>query len=340
MKFPILLLSLAAIQIARADTYRVTNLNDAGPGSLRFAVASAQGPREIVFDAEGVIELQSPLLINKPNLTITGNNTTISGWTVTVQKTHHVTIRSMRFRPGDRNCPAMQGDALSIDRAQDILIDHVSASWSIDEVLSVSHSDRVTVQWSIIAESLNESCHVKGAHGYGSLIRYGEGQVTFHHNLFAHNRSRNPRVGDNIRFHFANNVIYNYGAKGGQATYTGPAEEGSPRINYIHNFTLAGPSTDPKRRDRTFEGGSKNTQLFQVGNYLNSQPATAAAFVGEYTLVEQRFAFDTEAVESAPEAFTSVLQGAGAGPRRDAVDARIVEEVRTRQGSIRNQPPK
>ena len=102
----------------------------------------------------------------------------------------------MRFRPGDIG--GEEVDALNVaGDSHHVLIDHVSASWAVDETLSASGAIHdVTIQWSIIAEGLNHSVHAKGAHGYGSLVR-AAGGVTLHHNLWAHNDSRNPRLGDN-----------------------------------------------------------------------------------------------------------------------------------------------
>ncbi|MEO6390933.1 MAG: pectinesterase family protein [Pyrinomonadaceae bacterium] len=144
------------------DVYHVTNLNDSGAGSLRNGIQSATGPRTIVFDLAGTIYLDSQLIINKPFLTLAGQTApgdgiTVAGFTSVVNNTQHVVIRYMRFRGGDIRCPAMQGDALWVDNSKDVIIDHVSASWSIDESLSVTDSDRVTVQWSMITESLNLS---------------------------------------------------------------------------------------------------------------------------------------------------------------------------------------
>ena len=116
-------------------------------------------------------------------------------------------VRYLRFRAGDINCPEFQGDSLGVVASRDVIIDHVSASWSIDETLSVTRSDRVTVQWSIIAESLDSACHLEGRHGFGSLLRWGDGGLSFHHNLYAHHASRNPRIGDDLGVDFVNNVV-------------------------------------------------------------------------------------------------------------------------------------
>ncbi len=331
------------------DVYRVTNLSDSGPGSLRFGVQSATGPRTIIFDVSGTIFLKSTLPINKPFLTLAGqtapgDGVTIAGFTTLVSNTHDVIVRYMRFRPGDIGCPAMQGDSLSVDKSTDVLIDHVSASWSIDEALSVTGSDRVTVQWSIIGESLNQSCHEKGEHGYGSLIRYGAGNVTFHHNLYVHNHSRNPRVGDGILLDFVNNVIYNYGAHGGEATYSGPADEGVTKVNYIGNYTIAGPSTDASRRARTFLGGSTNTHIYQSGNLIDGNLNVLrdgtdtgwGMFGGQYSREAARFDAATVTTTDATAAYRKVLDSAGASLVRDSVDKRLIAEVQSDTGRVVN----
>jgi len=160
------------------DVYHVTNLNDSGPGSLRFGIQNATGPRTIVFDVSGTIFNQSRLNINKPFLTLAGQTApgdgiTVAGWTTSVNSTHDVIVRYMRFRPGDVNCPNYQDDGFDVDKSTNVIADHVSASWSVDETLSVTESSNVTIQWAFITESMKNSCHVKGAHGYGSLPASG-----------------------------------------------------------------------------------------------------------------------------------------------------------------------
>lgn len=317
------------------DVYRVTNLNDAGPGSLRFGIQSATGPRTIVFAVGGLIRLQSRLSINRSFLTIAGQTApgggiTIAGWPTVISGARHVVLRYLRFRMGDVNCPAVQDDALWVDRSSDVIIDHVSASWSVDETLSVTDATRVSVQWSFITESLRNSCHEKGAHGYGSLIRFGDGLVSFHHNLFAHHDSRNPRVGDNIGLDFVNNVIYNWGGTSG---YSGAEEEGRTRVNLTANAYLAGPST--AARPRIFNGGSVNTAIYQESNRLNGVDPEWAGVSGAYTRREDA-RFDLAQVETAETgaALEQVLTRGGASLVRDAVDERIVREVRTRAGKL------
>lgn len=329
------------------DTYQVTSLEDGGPGSLRYGIETADGPRIIVFDVEGTIELDSRLAVDKPYLTLAGETApgegiTITGWTTSIANTHDVIIRYLRFRPGDANCPAFQDDALNVVRSTDVLIDHVSTSWSVDETLSVTHSDRVTVQWSIIAESLRDSCHEKGPHGYASLIRWNGG-VTFHHNLFAHHDSRVPRVGDDTRLDFVNNVVYDWGARPG---YSGPADEGTTRVNYVGNYAIAGPSTAPPTRSRIFIAGSPTTRVYQSGNKVDANvngvhdgvDTAFSMFAGDYGTEPTRFDAPPIVTDTADVAYDRVLAEAGASLARDAVDARIVDEVRTEAGRIIDTP--
>ena len=323
------------------DVYHVTNLNDSGAGSLREGVRTAAGPRTIVFDVAGTINLSTRLNINKSYLTIAGQTAPGDGVTVaghsTVISGNNVVIRYLRFRVGDQNCPVIQDDALWVDKTSEVILDHVSASWSVDETLSVTESSNVTVQWSFITESMRNSCHEKGAHGYGSLIRFSSGQVTYHHNLYAHHDSRNPRVGDNVGFDFVNNVIYNWG---GESGYSGTADEGTTRINYVGNYLVAGPQTTSSKL-RAFNGGSTNTQIYQSNNFLDGDKDGRrdgadngwTMFIGSYTKREPaRFDFAQVTTTDAPTAYERVLTTAGSSLRRDSVDTRVAGEVRAEGG--------
>ncbi len=342
------------------DTYHVTNLNDTGAGSLRNGITTATGARTIVFDVAGTINLNSRLVINKSFLTIAGQTApgdgiTIAGWTTNVTNAQHVIIRYLRFRAGDIRCGSgMEGDSLWVDNSKDVMIDHVSASWSIDESLSVTDSDRVSVQWSFITESLNLSCHPEGRHGYGSLIRYGSGRISFHHNLYAHHFNRNPRVGDNITLDFVNNVIYDWGT---DASYSGAASEGITKVNYIGNYLVAGPNTPSSKRNRAFNGGSTNTLIYQTGNVIDGNvngihdgtDTGWAMFNGSYTqqteplnlaeiVSEKSFAPSAINInaETAETAYNRVLNEAGSSRARDAVDARIKTNVQNETGAFIN----
>ncbi|MCX6602818.1 MAG: hypothetical protein NTV52_04415 [Acidobacteria bacterium] len=198
----------------------VNTLADTGPGSLRAAIET-RGPRTIVFAVSGIIDLASPLTVRQPFLTLAGQSAPgdaicLRGYPFIIA-TLDVIVRYLRVRLGDRH--KIQSDAFSIATpSRRVIVDHVSASWSVDETLSPSGDIQdITVQWSIIAESLRHSAHAKGKHGYGSLVR-ATGGVTLHHNLWAHHNGRNPRFGDNYgkgappTYDFRNNVIYNCGS--------------------------------------------------------------------------------------------------------------------------------
>jgi len=343
------------------DIYHVTNLDDTGAGSLRNGITTATGPRTIVFDVSGTINLNSRLNINKSFLTIAGQTApgdgiTIAGWTTNVTNAQHVIIRYMRFRTGDIRCSSgMEGDSLWVDNSKDVIVDHVSASWSIDESLSVKDSDRVIVQWSFITESLNQSCHPEGRRGYGSLIRYGSGRISYHHNFYAHHFNRNPRVGDNITLDFVNNVIYDWGT---DASYSGAATEGITKVNYVGNYLVAGPNTPTAKRARAFNGGSVNTWIYQDGNVIDSNVNGVhdgtntgwTMFANLYT--QQANPLDLSAddsgekeptdslidinASSAETAYNTVLLTAGSSLKRDSVDTRLFNEVRYENGAMIN----
>src|SRR4051812_3009311 len=198
----------------------VTSLEDAGPGTLREA-CNAVGPRVVVFNVAGTINLKNRIRIRAPYITIAGqtapgDGVCVRGATVAVD-THDVVIRHLRFRRGETDV-ANRDDALGGNPVGNVMIDHVSASWGLDENLSMYRHmyslpeggpDRklptvnITIQWSISSEALNTYNHSLGSTigGHNSL---------FHHNLWASNAGRNPSIGMNGDFGFVNNVVYNW----------------------------------------------------------------------------------------------------------------------------------
>ncbi|MDR3366228.1 MAG: GDSL-type esterase/lipase family protein [Prevotellaceae bacterium] len=344
----------------------VTNLNDKGDGSLREAV-NAKGARTVLFKVSGNIELQSPLVISEGNLTIAGQSAPGDGITISVYpvklQADQIVVRYLRFRLGDAN--RAEDDALSAARRKNIIIDHCSMSWSVDECGSFYNNESFTLQWCLLSESLVASAHAKGAHGYGGI--WGGMGATFHHNLLAHHSSRNPRF-CGARYHeatantewvdFRNNVIYNWGFN---SSYAG--ENG--QHNMVNNYYKPGAATRKSVKRRIVEawqskdrGGFHDFGKFYVeGNVVEgSEDVTADNWKGgvDFKVYEEQLGISADySVESenylklmstvrlaeplnvapvqtstAHEAYESVLQGAGASMVRDAVDARVVDEVR------------
>ncbi len=329
------------------SVYYVTNLNDSGPGSLRTGIST--GNRTILFKVSGTIDLQSDLKINKPNITIAGQTAPGDGITLrrrltSVQNTHDVIVRFIRSRVGDLDS-SFQDDSFHVVGGTNIMVDHVSSSWSVDECLSVTHSTNVTIQWSMISESLKNSQHVKGAHGYATLLRYGQGQLTFHHNLYQHHDSRNPRLGDNLKLDFVNNVIYDWGGRAGysgsDSTDLGDNPGGYVNfLNYVNNYLVAGPATGPKTQ--AFLGGATNTIIFQSGNFidgnrngiLDGSNTGWSMFSGTYVPSGERYPVPPIDADEARIAYQRVLAFAGASVARDAVDLRLLGTVRNQTGRL------
>lgn len=332
--------------------FRVTQLGDAGPGSFRAAV-EAEGPRTVIFDIGGVIHLASPLIIRRGRITIAGQTAPGGGITLRdhplVVAADDVVIRHIRSRLGDES--GVEADAVSITRGSRIILDHISASWSIDETLSVgSRYDPperglydVTVQWSLIAESLNASSHSKGDHGYGSLVRGGHGaRMTFHHNLWAAHRARMPRPGNynppsvdpsGPRFEFRSNVFYDWG--GGHAGYNADTESLSAYA-FIGNAYLPGPDSAGRW---AFEESNPLARAWFEGNAMDGTiPTDPWSLVRNSDRPGYRLAVRPDwaeaASETASEAEAAVLAHVGAGPVRDPVDQRIIAGVRTRSMRI------
>lgn len=292
-------------------------------GSLRAAV-EADGPRTVIFRTSGLIHLRRPLEINNPFITIAGQTAPGEGICLTNYavniKTHDVIIRYLRIRPGDTigKIKVSEGgkwdtDALSINKgSKNVIIDHCSMSWANDEVCSVSGEGitNVTVQWCFITESLNDSTHSKGKHGYGSLIRTN-GNITFHHNLYAFHRSRSPRPGTygdgSILLDFRNNFMY----MGGQ----GYTSKDPVRMNFIGNYH---PDTPFKATDSCRNFTDNNIGKFTGG-------------------IKRTDSFDVAPVntKSAEKARQDIIQFGGATlPVRDGIDSRIIKLISNSKGQI------
>ncbi len=326
----------------------VTTLDDAGPGSFR-AACDVAGPRIVVFRVAGTISLRRAITVKEPFLTIAGQTAPgdgicLRGYPFGIA-THDVVVRYLRCRLGDET--SQEADCIDLlHGARDCVIDHCSATWSIDECLSLSGDvQNCTIQWCIIGESLRQSQHKKGAHGYGSLSR-ANGPISWHHNLWIHNDARNPRLGDNYgeppfpTFDVRNNVIYDFGGTASGLT------QGNLKVNYVANVIRPGPDSHNKAPIVT--GGKSDMQFFIRDNLLegnealtqdNSRFFTAVEFEGrrQVNTVASPFAAPAVTTVAANELAAFLLAKVGANrPVRDAVDARLVEHVRTRTGHMIN----
>ena len=223
----------------------VTTLEDTGrEGSLRWAIEQ-KGPRTIVFDVAGTIFLKRGLRINNGDLTIAGQSAPGDGICIADYpfqvEASNVIVRYLRFRLGNRHVDRHEGDGLGGCDHKDVIIDHCSVSWSVDECLSIYGNRNSTVQWCIVGPSLVNAGHHKGPHGYGG--NWGGSGASYHHNLVVHNTSRTPRLGPrhstqtDERMDMRNNVIYNWG---GHGCYGG---EGM-NVNIVNNYYKPGPATE------------------------------------------------------------------------------------------------
>lgn len=330
----------------------VTNLNDSGTGSFRSAV-QASGARYVLFKVSGTIELKSPLNITTNDLTIAGQTAPGDGITLrnypVFVNADNIIIRFLRFRMGDTG--AAEGDALWGRYRKNIIIDHCSMSWSTDECASFYGNENFTMQWCILSESLRNSVHEKGQHGYGGI--WGGKNASFHHNLLAHHDSRNPRFDHPGVYSdaeaaaamrgavdFRNNVIYNWKS---DATYGGEAG----MFNMVANYYKPGPATSNKRRFlNAYKQSSSSNPVYGYGKFYvadnvmdGQQDITSDNWIG--VVAKDGSAADKENMKlmsplpfgnfdrlhSATEAYEAVLAYAGASYKRDAVDSRIVTDV-------------
>jgi len=358
------------------EVYHVTTLEDTGdPGSFRYA-CNQKGTRTIVFDVSGTIFLKSELQLRNGNVTIAGQTAPgdgicIADYPFTIN-TSNVIIRFMRFRLGNRQVAYHEGDGLGAMDQANIIVDHCSVSWSIDECLSVYGSKNITVQWCISSQSLRNAGHDKGSHGYGG--NWGGSGASYHHNLIAHHTSRTPRLGPrpgtqtDERMDMRNNVMYNYGSNG---CYGG---EGM-NVNIVNNYYKIGPQKNGKPRRiagigiRTTEYTKHDTDTpnawdvmwhkwgtFYVDGNVNPDYADVTKdnwtwgiydqidnSKCDYTFnedVKRDMRLDTPieyqytTTHTAEKAYEKVLAYVGASLHRDELDEIIVNDVRNRKATF------
>ena len=360
-------------------TVHVTTLEDARDkstgepaiGTLRKALQMG-GTRTVVFDVSGTINLTSQIEVSSGDLTIAGQTAPgdgicVAGYPIVV-KASNVIIRFMRFRMGDQN--KVEGDAMSINDRKNIIVDHCSFTWSTDECVRCYGNTDFTLQYCFITESLKNSVHASGAHGYGGI--WGGTNASFHHNLLAHHQSRNPRFDHdyvNVKcvgpIDFVNNVVYNWesnSAYGGEGSTKGA---GGRHINFVNNYFKPGPSTKSGVKTRLVDpwtscsnctdgspvlpkGGTVvPPKIYLIGNTMTSSADVTAdnwkgstkskSVAGVDTRWTQGLTMLTKE-QNAADAYETVLAKAGCSLHRDALDTRIINDVRNTTGKLVNTP--
>ena len=342
----------------------VTKLTDDGSvGTLRWAI-NLTGARIILFKVAGLIPLTSELRIKNGNLTIVGQSAPgdgicIKNYPVVLQGSN-IIIRYMRFRMGDEAAEADKqagiidygwdgADAIWGRDMTNVMIDHCSMSWNIDECSSFYDNKNFTLQWCVMAESMRNSVHSKGGHGYGGI--WGGEPATFHHNILAFHDSRNPRFcgsrytnsAATERVNFVNNVVYNWGGNSGYA-----GEGGS--YNMINNYYRSGiakstgassyrifsPNADDGSNSQPLGTWGKfylsgnmmrNYSPVTLDNWLGFQPVS----LGTKNIADLKstipFSSPVISTQTAENAYNSVTSYAGASLKRDAVDSRIIGNI-------------
>lgn len=313
--------------------YRVTNLNDSGPGSLREAV-TAREPRIVIFDVSGTIHLESRITIVHPYLYIAGQTAPGGGITVTGRKfivqAHDSIVRHMRFRRGVWGDDDTDEWSFRVSNAAHVIADSLTVTWGCDGNLGVTRMDYATIQNSVMAKPLWNSIHPKGTRGYGALVRGRHGaRYSFLGNLWANHRSRVPRPGNYISHEddpngllmdFRNNVVY-------QGIGTNYDADSITVYNFVNNYYL----TDWRLIDR-----STHTKGFLAGNYRGGEKPDDqwGALVDAGDRVNRENHQQNEPFESGTvttltpeEAWEKVTANAGAWIR-DEHDKFVVQEVK------------
>jgi pectate lyase len=327
----------------------------------------------------GTIVVDSDIKINNPYITIAGqtapgggitlrNNPSSQMYTTLDIRTHDVILRYLTIRPGPP--PATGGgDAVGIGTQKpnvyNLMIDHCSFSWAVDEVFCTWYAVKnISIQWSLFSEGLNCSTHPKGCHSKGVLLgshasdekntQLGAANISFHHNLLAHNVERNPWISASGLVDVVNNVIYN---PDGTFSHVCLTSKSIMPVNYVGNYFKPGPNTivgGPKYEVKTKADGGYGAAIYLKGNIgprrtSDSLPETACIAPESLSyVVETRHAAAAVRTTSAAEAYTTVLNEAGAKKgldcsgrffdRRDAIDSRVVMDVRNGTGKVINHP--
>lgn len=335
---------------------RVTNLNAKGPGSLREAI-EAKGPRIVVFEVGGVIDLNKGQLdVREPFLTIAGQTAPSPGITIIKGgfwiNTHDILIQHIRVRPGDAGEPKRSGwspDGLTTSGgdAYNVLVDHCSFTWAVDENLSASGrrtegpdstSHNITFSNNIIAECLSNSSHEKGPHSKGMLIHDFCRDIAIVGNLFAHNGMRNPYFKAHSTGVIVNNLIYNPGRVAILLYYSKSEwknaryEPENCRVSIVGNVLYAGKNTNEKMALVAAMGDAFMKDNLAFGAEGMALPLT----YGNINILSEKPVWPTDFMPLPANEVVGYITGhVGARPKeRDAVDKRIIQDFLDKKGQI------
>ena len=329
-----------AIGGRKGDTYVVTSIRDSGPGTLRDALDTAPTRgRTITFGTEGTIPLASPLQVPSfctiDGSTAPGNGICTRNYAIELRGVRDVIIRHIRMRLGDT--VPQDEQSIFFFQAENVILDHCSISWAIDENCTPWESHNVTVQWCFITEGLQDSVHSKSPPGHSAGLIFQGNLITIHHNYFAHNRFRNPLCRG--RADVVNNFVYNWKENGTHyGTSSGPTFD--TQLNLDNNYFVKGGSQTGA--DSAWFLAFGDVTVWDDGNITDfnengSFDGTAATLtVGAWTAATERFDFGYPRVNTtaAADCITPILDGAGATlPQRDAVDIRVRAEALAAQES-------
>lgn len=335
---------------------RVTNLNAKGPGSLREAI-EAKGPRIVVFEVGGVIDLNKGQLdVREPFLTIAGQTAPSPGITIIKGgfwiNTHDILIQHIRVRPGDAGEPKRSGwfpDGLTTSGgdAYNVLVDHCSFTWAVNENLSASGrrtegpdstSHNITFSNNIIAECLSNSSHEKGPHSKGMLIHDFCRDIAIVGNLFAHNGMRNPYFKAHSTGVIVNNLIYNPGRVAILLYYSKSEwknaryEPENCRVSIVGNVLYAGKNTNEKMALVAAMGDAFMKDNLAFGAEGMALPLT----YGNINILSEKPVWPTDFMPLPANEVVGYITGhVGARPKeRDAVDKRIIQDFLDKKGQI------
>lgn len=353
---------------AGGEVLRVTTLAGDGPGSLRAAL-EADGPRIVVFEVGGVIDLEGrEIAIRNPYVTIAGQTAPSPGITLIrgglVIGGHDVIVQHVRIRPGDLGEAPRSGrdiDAISTLAAYNVIVDHCTLSWATDENLSASGprftgetpdewrkgtSHKITFSNNLISEGLAHATHAKGEHSKGSLIHDNVSDILIYGNLYAHNFERSPLFKGGVHGAIVNNFIYDPGQRAIQYNLQelewGEMEVQTGRMAVVGNVMRAGPST-VKGLPMIMIGGEGDLDLHASDNISVDRWGNDAPFLGRYTTGRTKI-IESATPHALPEDVTPfsskdvenyVLANAGARPwDRDQHDVRVFADVAEGRGEI------